>query len=545
MPGSSQNRGPRPDRDDAPIDRIPDGEEAWRLLDAVLDGHATREQHQRLEQLAVASPAVARLCIRGVHLWYGLQLHVRQSHIAEEVKLDELERTEGTLDGGLTETMVLPAVRGEQSGGPVYRDPLFDAIPPDPPPESITLTIRPNRWPWAVAAAAAVALGVTGLTWWLSGPDVRPIAVAPPSTVQQPTVVGPAAPATTAVARPDAVLAATTAAAFDGRPAPDPGTPLAAGRRVRLTAGAIEIGFDSGAVAVVTAPAQFRVTDRNALTLESGSLAARVPPAAIGFSVSAPGLTVIDQGTNFGVRTRDGDAATETAVFDGRVDAVATDAARQPTAAPMRLGAGQAVQHDVSSGDAAPSATPFTPDVYTREIEKFRMPLDLVNTGQGVAEALGTPTPQWQIASVPNDPAWMPKNAVITETPADAAAATFPGMRWISLSPRRAALPPGDYVFRTRIDLTGFDPTSVMITAQAVADGEIVEVRANGTSSAVHRARTVQVNGYLLELSGIRWVAGPNDVDVVVRSRPIRERKTASMALGVRWVGTAAPVVRR
>lgn len=532
--------------DDAVIARIPDGEEAWRLLDAVLDDRASRQEIDRLEQLAVTSPAIARLCIRGTHLWYGLQLHVRQSHIAGEARLEELERTEGTLDGGLNETMVLPALREEELAAPMFRDPLFDAIPPDAPPEWVIPPRQPRHWTW-VAAAAAVVAAVTGLTIWPSRPDVRPIATGsqPMSAGQNPATGPTQATATTTQVRYDAVLSATTAAVFDNRPAPDPGTPLTTGGRVRLTSGAVEIKFDSGAVAVVTAPAQFRITDRNAMALESGSLAASVPPPAVGFSVIAPGLTVIDQGTNFGVRTRENDAATEAAVFEGKVDALATNAAREVTAEPVRLTAGQAVQHDLLSGKNAPIAIPYKADGYTREIEKFRLPLDLVDTGEGVTPIAGTPTPDWQIIAVPNDPAWTPQNAVITAVPSHPAASTFADMRWISSSPREAALVPGDYVFRTRIDLTGFDPGSVNLSVKAICDGEIVEFRANGATAAVHRATPGRVTAYELELTGLRWVSGMNDVDVVVRTRAQQRRTTAPMALAVRWTGTASPLVRR
>ena len=72
-----------------------------------------------------------------------------------------------------------------------------------------------------------------------------------------------------------------------------------------------------------------------AMTLESGSLAAHVPPSAIGFRVDGADMTVIDQGTDFGVRPDQYESATELHVSKGAVDMSPTTAGN-PTPRPTK-----------------------------------------------------------------------------------------------------------------------------------------------------------------------------------------------------------------
>ncbi|MDB5327550.1 MAG: FecR protein [Phycisphaerales bacterium] len=545
MPGDNPKSRLGPD--DALIARIPDGEEAWKLLDAVLDGQATPAERQRLEQLAVASPPVARLCIRMVHLWYGLQLHNRHSQVADEVGLEQLELTEGTVESGLNETMILPALREADSRRSEFQDPLLDAIPPDAPPEMIYVPERPSRWPRALAAAAAaIALGMAGLSVWLLRPVPHPVAIAPPATqpvtVTPPTIVVPPV-APTQPARPDAIISALAGAVFDGQAA-DPGGPLSPGRTMDLTRGAAELTFDSGATVVITAPAKFRVVGRNALVLDTGSIAAHVPPPAVGFRVQAPGLAVVDQGTNFGVRTTDGDSAAETAVFDGKVEAVATNAGKEPIAIPIQLTAGQAVRHDANNSAGKPEPIAFTPAQYNRDVSQIRLPLTLPDTGRGVKP--GEPDPLWQIVSVPNDPAFTPTAAVTLGKPLKWYEKQYPGLTWVSVGADSPEVPDGQFVFRTTIDLTDFDPATVQLTAKAVVDDEILEIRTNGSRLPIQNSRKQgNFSAYDLDLSKLTWKSGANEVDFVVRNAANRGATTSPVGLSMRWAGTASPLVRR
>lgn len=544
---SGDNRQPRFGPDDANIAQIPGGEEAWKILDAVFDGHSTAEQRKRLEQMVVASPVIARLCLRAGHLWYGLQVHNRHSQVAEEFGLEHLERTEGAVDsGGLNETMILPALREAETMNRSYRDPLMDAIPPDAPQQWIYVPEQKSRRPWAVAAAAAIALFATGLSIWVTRPSKPPVVLntgsdpiaTEPDPIRLPTV------ATTQSVRPDAVITGLAAAEFESGGA-DPGRPLSPGQTMALTRGAAELTFDSGATVVVTAPARFQVVGRNAMVLDSGSIAAHVPPPAVGFRVQAPGLAVVDQGTNFGVKT-DGVRLSETAVFDGKVEAVATNVQRQAVAVPVQLTAGQAVRQDASASASRPERIAFNPGQYNRDVAKIRVPLVLPASGENVAP--GEIDPRWQLVSSPKDKSGTPRPLYATTKTAKSAKSyekSAPGHVWLSPDPETSDIPIGLYVFRTTIDLSGCDPKEIDLSARVFVDNEIAEVRTNGGSLAVAAGTNPQMAGYQLNLSSLPWKTGVNTVDFVVRNTGPAGKNVSPTGLSISWGGSAFALVRR
>ncbi len=118
--------------------------------------------------------------------------------------------------------------------------------------------------------------------------------------------------------RPVAGLERQLAAAWNGDPL-RPGDRLQPGDRHRLDSGTILIAMDRGARVVVEGPAEFELTDDNALRLVAGRLRATVPPAAMGFTVTTPAFTAIDRGTEFGCLAGPGGSG-ELHVIDGEVD---------------------------------------------------------------------------------------------------------------------------------------------------------------------------------------------------------------------------------
>lgn len=88
---------------------------------------------------------------------------------------------------------------------------------------------------------------------------------------------------------------------------PDDSAPLADGaglhacQTLKIQGGLAEIVFPSGAVLIVQGPALLRFEVPDSAFLQQGRLAAQVPPQARGFTVGTPDLTVIDQGTEFGL----------------------------------------------------------------------------------------------------------------------------------------------------------------------------------------------------------------------------------------------------
>jgi hypothetical protein len=96
-----------------------------------------------------------------------------------------------------------------------------------------------------------------------------------------------------------------------------PGSQLGGGF-LRLRSGEVDIEFFSGARVTIEGPAVFGINSANRGILESGKLTADVPPAAHGFTIAAPGVSIVDLGTRFGVATIAG--ATQVHVLQGAVE---------------------------------------------------------------------------------------------------------------------------------------------------------------------------------------------------------------------------------
>ena len=88
--------------------------------------------------------------------------------------------------------------------------------------------------------------------------------------------------------------------------------------RYRLSGGAAEIRFRSGARFIVEAPAEIELKDNNTARLLMGQASGFVPPEARGFTVITPLLKLVDLGTAFGLKVPPSGPA-EAHVFEGEV----------------------------------------------------------------------------------------------------------------------------------------------------------------------------------------------------------------------------------
>jgi hypothetical protein len=119
---------------------------------------------------------------------------------------------------------------------------------------------------------------------------------------------------------------------------------------IKLKSGLIHLRFFSGAEVVVRGPAEFKVVSAMEGECRHGTLTAQVPAQAHLFRITAPHVTVVDLGTEFGLSVQE--AATEVHVFNGRVNLLApkTETVKQD------LSANQAVRISDSDAWAAQSA---------------------------------------------------------------------------------------------------------------------------------------------------------------------------------------------
>jgi hypothetical protein len=105
-----------------------------------------------------------------------------------------------------------------------------------------------------------------------------------------------------------------------------PGRDMRAGKTLRLDRGLAEIEFEKGARVILQGPAGLELLSESSARLLYGTLTARVPAPARGFTVLSPGGKVVDLGTEFGLAVDQGGATTMLRVFTGEVEAFAVAA---------------------------------------------------------------------------------------------------------------------------------------------------------------------------------------------------------------------------
>lgn len=165
-----------------------------------------------------------------------------------------------------------------------------------PSAEAVVPGRRPRRTGWTVAAGLAAALL---LAFLLSRPKA-------------------AAPAPVGLSYEGcAVLTRALDAAWEGA-APAPGSVLPKGR-LALASGSVQVEFFSGARVILEGPADFELVSNNEGFCRHGKLRAFVPPQARGFTIATSSVTLVDRGTEFGLRVERG-GETDLHVFQGRVD---------------------------------------------------------------------------------------------------------------------------------------------------------------------------------------------------------------------------------
>ena len=115
-----------------------------------------------------------------------------------------------------------------------------------------------------------------------------------------------------------AVLSHVVDAKFAGRVQYQEGDSLQTGQFVLLS-GAVQIDFFSGATMLIDEAAEVKLISSWEAECAKGKVTMHVPPSAIGFRLTLPGMKVVDLGTEFAVEV-DG-AESSLHVFDGEVEA--------------------------------------------------------------------------------------------------------------------------------------------------------------------------------------------------------------------------------
>ena len=95
---------------------------------------------------------------------------------------------------------------------------------------------------------------------------------------------------------------------------------LTPGSTIEVVQGCVELSFESGVKAVVSAPSNLTLVSPGRIDFHEGNAWFQVPPKAIGFEVKSPSLAVTDLGTQFGIISVPG-STEEVHVLKGKVHA--------------------------------------------------------------------------------------------------------------------------------------------------------------------------------------------------------------------------------
>lgn len=281
----------------------PDQPELCELIDSCIDGTASEQDWQRLDQLLSADPSARQYYVA------HLNLHAALLRKLGAAAVQELAEVAGDT--------LLPSA----DSGP--------ALPPATIQQSVrraaTFLARPTPLSVAIAAASLLLL--------LLAFAIIPVSfrAAPPDA---PQVVDAAGPVAEIVELSDAQWEA-------GGPTAIVGDVLHGGQTVALRSGMASIRFDSGAQIVLEGPAELQIDTRNSARLGRGRLTASVPSSATGYALSVKQFVITDLGTRFGVVA--GEDLTQVHVFRGRV---AVNSAAAPSTDGQILQAGMAAQFD-------------------------------------------------------------------------------------------------------------------------------------------------------------------------------------------------------
>lgn len=184
--------------------------------------------------------------------------------------------------------------------------------------------------------------------------------------------------------RDRAILRASPHAQWPNQQMPvNPLTGRVTSDHIDLCAGIAEVELPSGAILVLQGPTVIDLTGSNHARLLIGRLTAYVPPRAVGFTLQAEGVQVVDLGTSFGIG-QDGGGIAELHVFSGTVQVSARIDGIETT---RELHANDAVHIDPRG--ARWSTVPCDPSRFIHGLRTRGLSLDLADLTAG-GDGFGT-----------------------------------------------------------------------------------------------------------------------------------------------------------
>jgi hypothetical protein len=205
------------------------------------------------------------------------------------------------------------------------------------------------------------------------------------------------------------------------------GAPLAAGECLRIQSGSVRLTYENGVEVALAGPASYRVISEKCGLLQDGFAMAKVPKAAVGFTINTPAGQIIDCGTEFGVQVgkdqKTGVVTADMRVINGAVDVdlpSSSDAAAQrkrfKTGEAMRMSSLNQGSQDSKAGDTFdPRTIPGLRLWLNADAGVLRGPddrvtevIDLVGESNAKAENARQPSserrPRWLSGTINNRP---------------------------------------------------------------------------------------------------------------------------------------------
>jgi FecR protein len=350
--------------------------------------------------------------------------------------------------------------------------------------EAITSNASANRWTppdrrlprrrdsrfsrWFVPAAL-ICLCLCAAIPFLTREKIAPSAPSAPSSPvvnlakRVPQTVGSLKSA------PDAKFAVTS---------PHVGDSFTEGDVVVLDSGEAHVSMASGAEFILKGPAKLKFNSANHVELRNGVLTAHVAAWGSGFTVDTSEMRVVDLGTKFAVSASSEDVETHVLQGQVRVQPLASTVTGRRS---VLLTKGEGIR--VDTGADEPIRFAAQTERFPETTEKFRpfKPVALFNTGIALAE--GDEDPHWRISAGPKGASFKKPQFAVVCTPDERYASNEPQRsQWLSFAKdvRPGGMPNSVYTFETTFDLTGFDPSTVVVAAQILADNGVHALRING-----------------------------------------------------------------
>lgn len=324
------------------------------------------------------------------------------------------------------------------------------------------------------------------------------------------------------------------------------------GEVLQLNSGTAQISMMSGADIVLQAPCTIILVNDRLVRLEKGKLTAQVAEWAHGFVVETQGLRVTDLGTRFAVSAESPDTA-EAHVLEGSI-LVEPALLQEDRNAKLLLVSGEAIR--VGKHNARIDRVDAERKRFVDGFDEFHpyRPISLFNTGRGFE--IGSEDPHWKMTA--GGEAWgpWPRPAIVNKSHLRYSDNAPERSQWISI-PRgtKDGIAPKElknmtFTFETSFDLSGFDPETITITAQVLADNGVQAVRLNGEPVSMMPWTD---DGNYFKFNKFRqikihdgFVPGENRIEFDVINLPLPRRKKGlanPMALRVEWQAFGIPVI--